>query len=260
MPPQGDALAAEVVQVADAAADAAVNVVAKISDGETTRVEEAVLYDETLVHLPCLMHLLAAPPQQGQHTDGTGARKQLSALVIFGGDGSALKEILKYGRDVTSVTVLDHDEAVGAVGESDVHWIVGDVGETLVKLTSGGNELLKRYDIIIVDLAKQTSRPNEPLSRDDAARIAMLLEKDGGVIAFGSTSPVCPMQTMMKMLMPSGSILRFGGDHGFNVMIVSTNKNMVQIPTVDEATARLQRDNIMVTSGHLFFDGIHQAK
>ena len=254
MPPQGEALAAEVVQVAnavDAAVDAAVNAVAKISDvGKTTRVEDAVLYDETLVHLPCLMLLLALTPQQGQQPDGTGTRKPLSALVIFGGDGAALKEILKYGRDVTSVTVLDHDDAAGAAGAaggSHVHWIVGDVGESLVKLTSGGNELLKRYDIIIVDLAKHTSRPNEPLSRDNAARISMLLEKDGGVIAFGSKSQVCPMQTMIKTLMPSGNMLRYGGDHGFNITIVSTTKTMMQIPTAEEAAARLQQDNIMVT-------------
>ena len=162
-------------------------------------------YHEVLVHLPCSTLRAAGSPNR--------------ALLLLGGDCMALREVLKYPQ-LESVTVLEEDEHVvsaceqhlmarpnrgGGPSEDDrrVRWIIGDVGRSLDRLSSGGNEHLQGYDLIVVDLKRRPpSSVRSTLSPQACTHLRLLLHPDGVVSCGRLLLPTPPSTAALEAAFP----------------------------------------------------------
>ncbi len=137
-------------------------------------------YHESLVHPPMLLN-----------------RRRESVLILGGGDGLAVREVLGY-EEVKSVTVVDLDPAVthlfstnpmltelnaDALNDPKVTVINADAGKYL-------DETPTTYDVIIIDLPDpRDTQLSRLYSREFYAKLLQHLNFDG-VLATQATSPL----------------------------------------------------------------------
>jgi spermidine synthase len=134
------------------------------------------IYHEMLAHVPVLAH---------------GAVR--SVLVIGGGDGGAVEELLKH-RDIERVDLVEIDEAVVELSKTHLRSVCGSSFEDpRLRLTIGDGvefvaESKDRYDLILVDSNDPTGETNilysEPFYRHCAGRLAQ-----GGVLVTQNALP-----------------------------------------------------------------------
>jgi spermidine synthase len=134
------------------------------------------IYHEMLAHVPVLAH---------------GAVR--SVLVIGGGDGGAVEELLKH-RDIERVDLVEIDAAVVELSKTHLRSVCGSSFEDpRLRLTIGDGvefvaESKDRYDLILVDSNDPTGETNilysEPFYRHCAGRLAQ-----GGVLVTQNALP-----------------------------------------------------------------------
>lgn len=136
-------------------------------------------YHEQIVHVPCSM-----------------AVKREEILVLGGGDGLAVREILKY-KDVKKITVVDLDKEMTDLAQKQKYFIelnknsfnnpkVKIINEDAFKFLEKVNKL---YDIIIVDLPDPN---NSSLARLYSREFYKLIRKNlakQGIMVTQATSP-----------------------------------------------------------------------
>lgn len=134
------------------------------------------IYHEMLVHVPVLAH---------------GAVRKV--LVIGGGDGAAVEELLKHDA-IGQVDLVEIDPAVVEVSKAHLRSICGDAFEDprLTLSIADGVEFVTqcedRYDLILVDSKDPSGNVNvlysEPFYRDCAKCLA-----DGGILVTQNALP-----------------------------------------------------------------------
>lgn len=135
------------------------------------------------------------------HPAFTAARRRDDVLVLGGGDGLAVREILRY-PDVRSVTLVDLDRGMtdlarelpilrelngGSLSEPRVR-VVND--DAMVWITEDHAGVPKRFDVVIVDFPDPN---NFALGKLYTVRFYKLLKEriaEGGVVSVQSTSPL----------------------------------------------------------------------
>ncbi len=135
---------------------------------QTTERDEFI-YHEMLSHVPLLAH---------------GAAKEV--LIVGGGDGGMLEEVLKH-QSVTRVTLVEIDAKVIAFAKQYLRAICGDafedarahviIADGLAHAETTGD----RYDVIIVDSTDPTG-PGEALFSDRFYRACHRCLAPGGVL------------------------------------------------------------------------------
>ena len=140
-------------------------------------------YHEPLVHIP-----LAALR--------TRTQRPANVLVLGGGDGMAVRELLKYER-VRSVTLVDLDPAIVRLARQNPHLKRlngGSLSERRVRVVSGDAfKFLKArsrlYDVIIADLPDPSTGALARLYSVGFYRLIKLNLAPDGVFATQATSP-----------------------------------------------------------------------
>ncbi len=136
-------------------------------------------YHEALIHVPMS---LATNPEK--------------ILVLGGGDGLALREILKY-EEVQKITLVDLDEEMTSLCSNNKDIVklnegslsdnkVNIVNEDAYKFLENNNEL---YDVIIVDLPDPNNESLNKLYTNIFYRLCSNSLKFKGVMSIQSTSP-----------------------------------------------------------------------
>lgn len=108
-------------------------------------------------------------------------------LVVGGGDGGAIREILKYDS-VETATLVEIDEAVIEMSKKYLPDIAGGLSDPRVKvLVADGIEHVKQsagvYDIILVDSTEPVGPAIGLFSEEFYADIYRALKKDGLMVA-----------------------------------------------------------------------------
>jgi spermidine synthase len=143
-------------------------------------------YHEALVHVPMAF-------AQARALGGN-----LKALVLGGGDGMAVRELLKHRR-VTDITLVDLDPAVVALARDNPHFAAANadsLAETdrLSIVHGDGFNFLKQraalYDVIIADLPDPNNTELARLYTREFYRLARGNLAPGGLFVSQSTSPL----------------------------------------------------------------------
>lgn len=146
---------------------------------QTTEADEFI-YHEMLVHVPLLAH---------------GAARRV--LIVGGGDGGALEEVLKH-PDVAAVTMVEIDPGVVAFCREHLRAICGDAFDDprtglviedaaawMARAAAGGVE---PYDIILQD-STDPEGPGAVLFTPDFYRHCRAVLRPGGVLTSQNTVP-----------------------------------------------------------------------
>lgn len=136
-------------------------------------------YHEGLVHIPMLY-----------------ADKHSNVLILGGGDGLAVRELLKY-PDVEAITMIDLDKGMTELCSTDDHIVHLNNGslssEKLTIKNMDAYEYLKEteevYDVIIVDLPDPNNEALNKLYSNIFYRLCSQHLTDTGVMNVQSTSP-----------------------------------------------------------------------
>lgn len=145
--------------------------------------EDEYRYHESLVHVP-----MAATPSHE------------NILVLGGGDGMAVREILKY-PDVSSITLVDldpdmtrlcrTDENISRINEHSLDnpklQIINEDAYRFLEESQESSE--KSYDVIFVDLPDPNSETLNKLYTNLFYRLCKRSLKRNGILAVQSTSP-----------------------------------------------------------------------
>ncbi len=135
---------------------------------QTTEKDEFI-YHEMLAHLPILAH---------------GRVRRV--LIIGGGDGGMLEEVLKH-RTVEKVTMVDIDDTVIELAKRYLRSICGDAFEdprtdlVIADGTAFVADCTERYDLIIVDSTDPLG-PGEALFREPFYRDCKSCLSPGGIL------------------------------------------------------------------------------
>lgn len=175
-------------------------------------------YHEALVHVP-----------------GLNLESVKKALVVGGGDGGILRELLKY-EPIEHIDMAEIDEEVveacrkhlpelsaGAFDDPRVHLHIGDAVEFLRTAKSG-------YDLIVLDVTdtyeeEETALSEKVFSRDFYKSCASALAETGFIVAQADNHIFCPysmngvLSDLSEVLPATGSfqavVPSFGGFSGF---------------------------------------------
>jgi len=146
------------------------------------------------------------------HPPMTTAKRIERALVIGGGDGGAVRELLRY-PEVKKVVMVEIDgqvieacrELLPAIGtawnDPRLEVIVGD-GVDYAK-----NALVEPFDVVLLDGCDPIG-PAEGLFNIDFYKGCRRLLGEGGVFALQSESPVVFLETFLKILKNLKSIFK----------------------------------------------------
>ncbi|MBK3332169.1 polyamine aminopropyltransferase [Persephonella atlantica] len=142
---------------------------------QTTEKDEFI-YHEMLAHPAMLMH-----------------KKPERVLVIGGGDGGTVREVLKH-ETVKEVHLCEIDEEVIIVSEKYFPSIAGKLKDPRVKIfIEDGNRFLEEkkdyYDVIIMDSSDPVGASEVLFSEDFYKKVKQSLRKDGIMVA-QTESPV----------------------------------------------------------------------
>lgn len=125
-------------------------------------------YHEMIAHVPLCVH-----------------PKAQKVLVIGGGDGGTVREILKHGN-VNEVDICEIDEKVIEISKRHFPYLANSFDDPKVKIyCEDGNKFIKthkdRYDIIIVDSSDPIG-PAEVLFRREFYEAMYQAVKDDGIV------------------------------------------------------------------------------
>ncbi len=152
---------------------------------QTTERDEFI-YHEMLVHVPVLAH---------------GAVKR--ALIVGGGDGGALEELLKH-RSVEQVTMVEIDRGVVDFAREHLRPICGEAfddprfaleiadGLAWVQATD------QRFDLIVVDSTDPVEGPGQVLFSETFYRACAARLTDGGVLVTQNAVPFFSPEFLSK--------------------------------------------------------------
>lgn len=160
--------------------------------------------------------------------------KNLSVLVMGGGDGLAVRELLKF-KNVIHVTLVELDGYMvdlarnnstlrninkGSLSDDRVHVVTGDAYDYLVKNTM-------KFDIIIADFTDPHDETISKLYTDSFYKLVKKTLKAGGVFITQSTSPLFAreafwcinntLSSVFKNVIPYHIFVPTFGDWGFNI-------------------------------------------
>lgn len=154
------------------------------------------------------------------HVSGLNLESVKTALVIGGGDGGILRELLKY-ESIERIDMAEIDKAVidackehlpelsaGAFDDPRVHLHIGDAVE-FVRTTHGG------YDLIVLDVTDTYEEEDSALSekvfsKDFYLSCAKALGDAGYVVAQADNHLFCPY-SMRGVLSDLGAVLPASG-------------------------------------------------
>ena len=198
-------------------------------------------YHEALVHVP--MNEL---------------RKREKVLILGGGDGLAVREVLKYD-EVESIDLVDLDEEMiricstnpnitdinlGSLRSDKLHIHIMDAYEYL-------EQCKEQYDLIIVDLPDPNSEVLNKLYSNIFYRMCKGCLSDEGVLAVQSTSPYYATDAFWcinKTIADEGLFVKAYhlevpafGDWGFNM---ASRRELSENITFDVETRYLSEDNV----------------
>ncbi len=160
--------------------------------------------------------------------------KDISVLVMGGGDGLAVRELLRF-RNVLHVTLIELDEYMVSLARNNstfrsinrdslndprVTVVTGDASDYLARNTL-------RYDVIIADFPDPHDETVSKLYTDIFFKTVKRSMKGGGVFVTQSTSPLfareafwcinSTMKTAFKNVVPYHVFIPTFGDWGFNI-------------------------------------------
>lgn len=155
-----------------------------ILDGliQTTEKDE-FYYHEMLVHPACVCH----PSPQ-------------NILIIGGGDGGALKEILRY--PVKSACMVEIDRQVVAACRQFFPWLSSALKDKRAELVIGDGrkfieETERRFDIVLIDSSDPVG-PSVPLHEGKFYKNLKRCLKSGGIVAAQVGSPFFYQESIEK--------------------------------------------------------------
>ncbi len=159
-----------------------------ILDGifQTTEQDEFI-YHEMLTHVPILAH---------------GSVK--SVLIIGGGDGGALEEVLKH-KDIEKVTVVEIDKTVVEISKQYLSSICKDAFDdprTDLKIADGIDFVANckdRYDVIIIDSSDPIG-PNEVLFTKEFYQSCQQCLEYGGILITQNGVPFLQAEELKNSL------------------------------------------------------------
>jgi spermidine synthase len=150
-------------------------------DGElqSASADEAV-YHEALVH-PAMT---AASARVGSVSGGAGASRGLRVLVVGGGEGATVREVLRWSC-VERVDWVDIDGELVALCEEHLGWAPGVRGDPRVHFYAEDvmvavPRLGETYDVVILDLPDPDGETGALYSAEFWAMIREHLRSDGG--------------------------------------------------------------------------------
>ena len=199
-------------------------------------------YHEALVHIPM-----------------NAAKKHDTVLILGGGDGLAVRELLKYEK--TEITLVDLDREIidlcrtnkeiksinqGALDSERLHIVVQDAYKYLEENTTP-------YDVIIVDLPDPNNETLNKLYTNIFYRMCGNSLREGGVMVVQSTSPYyaskafwCINKTLESeefYVLPYHVWVPSFGDWGFQLASKEALDDKIRIPK-EIPTRYLNQDNI----------------
>ena len=142
------------------------------------------IYHEMLVHPPMVLH-----------------KKPSKILIIGGGDGGSLREVLKY--DVSEVTLVELDEEVVKASKEYLPFVSLGYADPRVKtIIRDGLEFLKNssesFDVIIID-SPDPIGPAKSLYEREFYEFANERLNEDGIISLQSESPIFHLETMVEI-------------------------------------------------------------
>ncbi|NLA60213.1 MAG: polyamine aminopropyltransferase [Firmicutes bacterium] len=151
---------------------------------QTTEVDEHI-YHECLVHVPLLAH---PNPEE--------------VLIVGGGDGGSLREVLKH-RTVKRATLVDIDEGVIEASKKFLpQWNTGFSDPRARVVIANGLDFVaeakEEYDVVIVDSTDPIG-PGEALFREEFYRSIKGALRPGGIMAAQTENPIF-MPDIVKMV------------------------------------------------------------
>ena len=162
---------------------------------QTTERDEFI-YHEMLAHVPLVAH---------------GACREV--LIIGGGDGGVLEEVLKH-RSIERVTMVELDAGVievsrahlpavggGAFDDPRLRLIIDD-GAAFVRGERGGGDV--RYDVVIVDSTDPLGGPGDVLFGDAFYGACARRLRPGGVLVNQSGNPFVERRRVPEFLERAG--------------------------------------------------------
>jgi len=218
---------------------------------QTTERDEFI-YHEMMAHVPIFAH---------------GAAKRV--LIIGGGDGGMLREVLKH-RAVEHVTMVEIDAAVidmakqylpnhsaGAFDDARAHIVIAD-GMDYVRQTAD------RFDVIISDSTDPIG-PGEVLFSDDFYGQCKRILNEGGVIATQNGVPFFQIDEVKKtrsrmsahfadQTFYSAAVPTYYG--GIMAFAWGTDNPALRQVSIDELQVRYQKAGV---STRYYCPAIHQA-
>jgi spermidine synthase len=152
-----------------------------------TSEKDEFFYHENIVHVPAITH--AAPR---------------SALVIGGGDGGAVEELLKHGS-MERVVLAELDEGVVEAARrylGEIHHGALDDPRLSVRIMDGKAYVegtADRYDLVLLDLT-DPSGPSQALYTREFYQACRGILNPGGMLALHMESPVSRPRTYNRIM------------------------------------------------------------
>ncbi len=151
---------------------------------QTTELDEH-LYHESIAHVPLFCH---PNPKE--------------VLIIGGGDGGTLREVLRHSC-VKRATMVDIDgEVVEAAKKYLPQWSTGFADSRTNLIIGDGMKFVKErkeeYDVIIIDSTDPVG-PGEVLFEEDFYRNVRGALKEGGLMVAQTESPITEAPTVRKI-------------------------------------------------------------
>ncbi len=172
---------------------------ALVLDGKTqSAIVDEFVYHEALVHPAMILH---------------GSPRKV--LVLGGGEGATIREVLRF-KTVEKVVMVDIDDEVIRVSkESLEEWHKGSFDDPRLELVIGDGykyvmESNDKYDVIIADLADpiEAGPAYKLYTREFYARVKQLLA-EGGVFVTQATSPTQTTFTHAVILNTLKSVFKY---------------------------------------------------
>jgi len=146
-------------------------------------------YSEMLVHVPLCAHL---DPQR--------------VLVIGGGDGSTVREVLKH-NEVKEVVLVDIDEKIVSIGKHKLKIDNGALTNERVEIIiEDATKFVRSYigekfDVVIGDYSDpQRDSPAADLIKEDFLKNIKRLTKPSSIIAMQAGSPIFQRDIFLELL------------------------------------------------------------
>jgi spermidine synthase len=162
------------------------------------------IYHEMLVHPAMVLH-----------------ENPLNILIVGGGDGGSVREVLKY--NVVDVTLVEIDKEVVNASKEYLPFVSSGYRDPRVKTVfEDGFEFLKKcddlYDLIIVDSTDPVG-PAKSLFEEEFYHLTKRRLKEGGILSLQSESPIFHIDIMVKI---SNRLKKFYNDVFFYTAPIPT--------------------------------------